>query len=70
MENTRTTNMYFINFHLSVARLTIYESRQGFVHSLSRVVVPATGTRIPDPPFSSFGPSRDYGMDLCLDVYL
>ena len=29
-----------------------------------------TGTRIPDPPFSSFGPSRDYGMDLCLEVYL
>jgi hypothetical protein len=26
-----------------------------------------TGTRIPDPPFSSFGPSRDYGMDLCLN---
>jgi hypothetical protein len=26
----------------------------------------STGTRIPDPPFSSFGPSRDYGMDLCL----
>jgi hypothetical protein len=23
-----------------------------------------TGTRIPDPPFSSFGPSRDYDMDL------
>ena len=29
-----------------------------------------TGTRIPDPPFSSFGPSRDFGMDLCLEVYL
>ena len=29
-----------------------------------------TGTRIPDPPFSSFGSSRDYGMDLCLEVYL
>jgi hypothetical protein len=22
------------------------------------------------PPFSSFGPSRDYGMDLCLEIYL
>ena len=22
------------------------------------------------PPFSSFGPSRDYGMDLCLEVYI
>ena len=22
------------------------------------------------PPFSSFGPSRGYGMDLCLEVYL
>ena len=32
--------------------------------------VKTTGTRIPDPPFSSFGPSRDYGMDLCLEVYL
>ena len=29
-----------------------------------------TGTRIPDPPFSLFGPSRDYGMDFCLEVYL
>ena len=29
-----------------------------------------TGTRIPYPPCSSFGPSRDYGMDLCLEVYL
>ena len=29
-----------------------------------------TGTRIPDPPFSSFGPSHDYGMDLYLEVYL
>ena len=33
-------------------------------------LVTITGTRIPDPPFSSFGPSRDYGMDLCLEVYL
>ena len=30
----------------------------------------ATGTLIPDFPFSSFDPSRDYGMDLCLEVYL
>jgi hypothetical protein len=30
----------------------------------------ATGTQIPDPPFSSFGPSRDYGMGLGLEVYL
>jgi hypothetical protein len=30
----------------------------------------STGTRIPDPPFSSRGPSRDYGMDLCMEVYL
>ena len=28
------------------------------------------GTRIPDPPFSSFGPTRDYGMYLSLEVYL
>ena len=32
--------------------------------------VSCTGTRIPNPTFSSFGPSRDYGMDLCLEVYL
>jgi hypothetical protein len=25
---------------------------------------------ISSPPFFSFGPSRDYGMDLCLEVYL
>ena len=36
---------------------------------LSTVVL-ITSTRIPDPPFSSFGPSRDYGMDLSLEVYL
>ena len=30
----------------------------------------STSTRIPDLPFSSFGSSRDYGMDLCLEVYL
>ena len=34
------------------------------------MLVKYTGTRIPDPPFSSFGPSCDYGMDLCLEVYL
>ena len=28
VENTRTINTYFINFILSVARLTIYKSRQ------------------------------------------
>ena len=27
-----------------------------------------TGTRIPDPPFSTFGPSRDYGMALCQNI--
>ena len=34
------------------------------------LVINTTGTRIPGPHFSSFGPSRDYGMDLCLEVYL
>jgi len=34
------------------------------------VPVVAIGTRIPDPIFSSFGSSRDYGMDLSLEVYL
>ena len=29
-----------------------------------------TGTQIPDLPVSSLGPSRDYGMSLCLEVYL
>ena len=29
-------------------------------------VVIGTDTRIPDSPFSSFGPSRDYGTDLCI----
>jgi hypothetical protein len=33
-------------------------------------LVETTDTRIPDPPFSSFDPSRDNGMDLCLEVYL
>ena len=28
------------------------------------------GTQIPDPPFSSCGPSCDCGMDLSLEVYL
>ena len=37
--------------------------------TISKLVYPA-GTRIPDPPFSSFDPSRDYGMDICLEVYL
>ena len=39
---------------------------------VSTVMMPTalTGTRIPDPPFTSFGPSRDYGMDLCLELYL
>ena len=31
------------------------------------LVAKSTGTRIPDPPFSSFGPSRDYGMDPITD---
>ena len=29
-----------------------------------------TGTPIPDPPFPPVGPSRDYGMNLCLEVYI
>ena len=36
-------------------------SQNGVIH---------TGTQISDPPFYSFGLSRDYGMDLCLEVYL
>jgi hypothetical protein len=43
----------------------------GSSHSYENfLVIWTTGTRIPEPPFSSFGPSRDYGMDLCLEVYL
>ena len=37
------------------------------IHLLSKT---GTGTQIPDLPFSSFGPSRNYGMDLSLEVYL
>jgi hypothetical protein len=29
-----------------------------------------TGTRNPDPPFFSFGPSCNYGMDLSLEVHV
>ena len=38
-------------------------------HPSLRLYLP-TGTRILNPPFSSFGPSRDYGMHLCLQVYI
>ena len=38
--------------------------------SFKKKPLKGTGTRIPNPPFSSFGPSCDYGMDLCLEVYL
>jgi hypothetical protein len=37
---------------------------------LKKIGTLTTGTRIPDPPFSSFAPPRDYGMDLSLEVYL
>ena len=46
------------------------------IHLLSkicRVVVCFSwgpGTQIPDLPFSSFGPSHNYGMDLSLEVFL
>jgi len=40
------------------------------IYSNRRGTYLTTDTRIPNPPFSSFGPSRDYGMDLCLEVYL
>ena len=55
--------IYFNKFHAickGKLRLTNYDLR----------VPLTTGTRIPDPPFSSFGPSLDYGMNLCLEVYL
>jgi hypothetical protein len=42
------------------------QSKQG---SPAAVLLKNT-TRILDPPFFSFGPSRDYGMDLSLEVYL
>jgi hypothetical protein len=55
------------NFTISSTKKNIksehnFESGYYYRHSNS--------TRIPDPPFSSFGPSCDYGMDLCLEVYL
>jgi hypothetical protein len=37
---------------------------------MSNDTASTTGTRIPEPHFSSFGPSHDYGMDLCLEVYI
>ena len=57
----------FISMCFYPERLSIH-----FFHRKVSMKVPCyiTGTRIPDPPFSSFGPSRDYGMDLCLEVYL
>jgi hypothetical protein len=41
-----------------------------FVSMSSCRITYAYSTRILDPHFSSFGPSRDYGMDLCMEVYL
>ena len=55
------------SYHATIMR-PIYEPRYLWLIGMFRVFT--TGTRIPDPPFSSFGPSRDYGMDLCLEVYL
>ena len=66
-------NSFFCNGNRHFSGLEEYTWR------VAKLLVPAfcmlytpliTGTRIPDPPFSSFGPSRDYGMDLCLEVYL
>jgi hypothetical protein len=54
---------YIFEFWLEKLKLAITKGE-------NEVVRQFTGTRIPDPPFSSFGPSRDYGMDLCLEVYL
>jgi hypothetical protein len=60
---------YFISFSLFNIDTNIFI--QSYVNIKLHVYrVDTTGTRIPDPPFSSFGPSRDYGMDLCLEVYL
>jgi len=66
-------NSFFCNGNRHFSGLEEYTWRVG------KLLVPAfcmlythliIGTRIPDLPFSSFGPSRDYGMDLCLEVYL
>ena len=72
-----------VDFRFSVCRISIWMKELSVVTLLLSVVrvvatVPrsekggskSTGTRIPDPPFSSFGPSRDYGMDLCREVYI
>jgi ribonucleoside-diphosphate reductase alpha chain len=49
----------------------IYESpQQLYMLYIYSELEQHTGTRIPDLPFSSFGPSHDYDMDLCLEVYL
>ena len=52
---------YIFEFWLEKLKLAITKGE-------NEVVRQFTGTRIPDPPFSSFGPSRDYGMDLCLEL--
>jgi hypothetical protein len=35
-----------------------------------RTIIEPQALEFRTPPFSSFGPSRDYGTDLCLEVYL
>jgi hypothetical protein len=67
---------------LSISRLVIGTSRtvgsakkfvritSGFGGGEFTKTLRNTDTWSPVPPFSSLGPSRDYGMDLCLEVYL
>jgi hypothetical protein len=61
--------MYLVLIQIFIKETVEIKKKKGTKISLGMGSV-TTGIRIPDPPFSSFGPSRDYGMDLCLEVYL
>jgi hypothetical protein len=70
--------MLFVFTYIAVQHVLTINNGVSIVHKLVvklsntstafSLQVEITGTRIPDPPlfFPSFGPSRDYGMDLCL----
>jgi hypothetical protein len=61
------SKQWFITFNADKTKYLIFSIKPNKFTHPSLIL---TGTQIPDPPFSSFGPSRDYGMDLCLEVYL
>jgi hypothetical protein len=61
------SKQWFITFNADKTKYLILSIKPNKFTHPSLIL---TGTQIPDPPFSSFGPSRDYGMDLCLEVYI